>query len=93
MKESEQKQGRSKAVAKEITARTMNKERVRKGESKTASKDRRKIVGRGKQESNKNGVRALGFDEVYVQQVGHDMDGLFATYGQTVLPFLRQEQA
>ena len=36
--ESERKQGRSKAVAEEIAARTVNKERARKGESKTASK-------------------------------------------------------
>ena len=38
IEESERKQGRSKAVAEEIAARTVNKERARNGESKTASK-------------------------------------------------------
>lgn len=30
-----------------------------------------------------------GFDEIYVQQVGDDMDGFFETYKQKVLPSLR----
>jgi hypothetical protein len=38
VKESERKQGRSKEVAEEIAARTVNKERARSGESRTASK-------------------------------------------------------
>jgi hypothetical protein len=38
VKESERKQGRSLAVAEEIAARTVNKERARKGESRTASR-------------------------------------------------------
>jgi general stress protein YciG len=38
VKESERKQGRSTAVAEEIAARTVNKERARKGESRSASK-------------------------------------------------------
>jgi hypothetical protein len=37
IKESERKEGRSEAVAEEIAARTVNKERARKGESRTAS--------------------------------------------------------
>jgi hypothetical protein len=37
VKESERKQGRSKSVAEEIAARTVNKERARAGESRTAS--------------------------------------------------------
>jgi hypothetical protein len=37
IKESERKQGRSKDVAEEIAARTVNKERARHGESRTAS--------------------------------------------------------
>jgi hypothetical protein len=36
--ESERKHGRSKDVAEEIAARTVNKERAREGESRTASK-------------------------------------------------------
>lgn len=31
-----------------------------------------------------------GFDEIYVQQVGDDMDGFFETYKQTVLPSVRR---
>jgi hypothetical protein len=38
IKESERKEGRSEKVAEEIAARTVNKERARKGESRTASK-------------------------------------------------------
>jgi hypothetical protein len=37
IKESERKQGRSEDVAEEIAARTVNKERARKGESRSAS--------------------------------------------------------
>jgi hypothetical protein len=38
IKESERKEGRSEKVAEEIAARTVNKERARTGESRTASK-------------------------------------------------------
>src|SRR6478752_9296377 len=38
IKESERKQGRSTSRAKEIAARTVNKERARSGESRTASR-------------------------------------------------------
>jgi len=38
IKESEREQGRSEEVAEEIAARTVNKERARHGESRTASK-------------------------------------------------------
>ncbi|HEY6480145.1 MAG TPA: TIGR03557 family F420-dependent LLM class oxidoreductase [Streptosporangiaceae bacterium] len=34
---------------------------------------------------------AAGFDEVYVSQVGPDVEGFFDFYGSTVLPRLRQE--
>jgi hypothetical protein len=37
IKESERKQGRSEDVAEEIAARTVNKDRARKGESRSAS--------------------------------------------------------
>jgi G6PDH family F420-dependent oxidoreductase len=33
-----------------------------------------------------------GFDEVYVQQVGPDMEGFFDVYGSKVLPELRERQ-
>ena len=34
-----------------------------------------------------------GFDEVYVSQVGPDVDGFFDFYASTVLPRLREETA
>jgi hypothetical protein len=46
--ESERKQGRSKAVAEEIAARTVNKERARNGESTTASKTSTEDISSGR---------------------------------------------
>ena len=36
---------------------------------------------------------AAGFDEVYVSQVGPDVEGFFEFYGGTVLPRLREAAA
>jgi G6PDH family F420-dependent oxidoreductase len=36
---------------------------------------------------------AAGFDEVYVQQVGRDMDGFFSLYATEILPQARQPRA
>jgi len=46
--ESERKQGRSKAVAEEIAARTVNKERARNGESTTTSKTSTEDISSGR---------------------------------------------
>jgi hypothetical protein len=48
IKESERKEGRSEKVAEEIAARTVNKERARKGESRTASKTSRDDISSGR---------------------------------------------
>jgi hypothetical protein len=48
IKESERKEGRSEKVAEEIAARTVNKERARKGESRTASKTSTDDVSSGR---------------------------------------------
>ena len=48
VKQSERKQGRSNAVAEEIAARTVNKERARNGESKTASKSSTRDISSGR---------------------------------------------
>jgi hypothetical protein len=48
IKESERKQGRSKTVAEEIAARTVNKERARKGESRSASTTSTKDISSGR---------------------------------------------
>jgi hypothetical protein len=44
VKESERKRGRSEAVAEEIAARTVNKTRARKSESKTKSRRTRPLA-------------------------------------------------
>jgi len=36
---------------------------------------------------------SAGFDEVYVSQVGPDVEGFFEFYGSTVLPRLREATA
>jgi hypothetical protein len=54
IKESEQKRGRGTKRAKEIAARTVNKNRARSGESKTASKTSTK----GKSPQSRGGERA-----------------------------------
>jgi hypothetical protein len=48
IKESELKEGRSKDVAEEIAARTVNKERARKGESRTKSKSSTNDISSGR---------------------------------------------
>jgi hypothetical protein len=48
IKESERKEGRSEALAEEIAARTVNKERARKGESRTASTSSTKDISSGR---------------------------------------------
>lgn len=34
-----------------------------------------------------------GYDEIYVQQIGPDMDGFFSTYAREILPKLRRRRA
>jgi len=53
-KESEQKQGRSTKRAKEIAARTVNKERARSGEAKESSRTSRRDVS----SSRRGGLRS-----------------------------------
>ncbi len=48
VKESELKEGRSEDVAEEIAARTVNKERARSGEAKTASKSSTEDISSGR---------------------------------------------
>ena len=54
IKESEQKQGRSTKRAKEIAARTVNKERARSGEAKESSRTSRRDVS----SSRRGGLRS-----------------------------------
>jgi hypothetical protein len=55
IKESEQKRGRSTGRAKEIAARTVNKERARSGESKTRSKESVRDMSSGRRGGQRSG--------------------------------------
>ena len=56
IKESEQKQGRSTRRAKQIAAATVNKERARKGESRSASRSSTRDISSGR----RGGLRSGG---------------------------------
>jgi hypothetical protein len=57
IKESEKKQGRSTKRAKEIAARTVNKERARSGESKTRSRTSTRDMSSGQRGGLRSGTR------------------------------------
>jgi hypothetical protein len=57
IKESEKKQGRSTKRAKEIAARTVNKERARSGESRTSSRTSTRDMSSGRRGSMRSGTR------------------------------------
>jgi hypothetical protein len=56
IKESEQKQGRSTKRAKEIAARTVNKERARSGEARESSRTSRQDVSPGRRGGRRSGT-------------------------------------
>jgi hypothetical protein len=55
IKQSEKKQGRSTRRAKQIAAATVNKERARKGESKTASRSSTRDISSGRRGGLRSG--------------------------------------
>jgi hypothetical protein len=57
VKESEKRQGRSESRAEEIAARTVNKERARGGESRTASRTSRRDISSGRRGGLRSGTR------------------------------------
>jgi hypothetical protein len=57
IKESEKKQGRSTKRAKEIAARTVNKERARSGEARESSRLSRTDVSSGRRGGQRSGTR------------------------------------
>jgi hypothetical protein len=68
IKDSEKQQGRSEKRAKEIAARTVNKERARSGESRTSSRTSTQDMSssrRGGQRSGKPGPRGRTRDQLY----------------------------
>jgi hypothetical protein len=57
IKESEQKQGRSTKRAKEIAARTVNKERARRGEAKESSRTSRRDLSSSRRGGLRSGTK------------------------------------
>lgn len=80
IKEGAEKRGTSTGRAKEIAARTVNKERARSGESKTASRtstrDRKSAPERGGQRSgNRTGPKGPTKDQLYAEAKKKGVDG------------------
>ncbi len=78
IKESQEEQGASKSRAKEIAARTVNKQRARAGESRTASRtstqDRKSAYERGGERSHK-GAQGPTKDQLYAEAKKKNIDG------------------
>ncbi|MEI5010833.1 plasmid stabilization protein [Streptomyces sp. NPDC087659] len=78
IKDSAQKRGASASRAKEIAARTVNKERARAGESKTASKtstqDRKSASQRGGERSHQ-GAQGPTKDQLYEEAKKKNIEG------------------
>jgi hypothetical protein len=77
VKESEKRQGRSEALAEEIAARTVNKERARSGESRQRSRSSTDDISsgrRGGKRSGRPGPRGRTRDQLYneARQLGID---------------------
>jgi hypothetical protein len=78
IKKSEKDQGRSESRAEEIAARTVNKERARAGESRTASKSstRDKSSGqRGGERSGTNKQKGRTRDQLYNEAKKKNIEG------------------
>lgn len=68
VKEDQKKQGRSTKRAKEVAARTVNKERARSGESRTASRSSTRDISsgrRGGQRSGTSGPKGRTKEQLY----------------------------
>ncbi|MBK6041416.1 plasmid stabilization protein [Streptomyces sp. MBT55] len=78
IKESQEEQGASKGRAKEIAARTVNKQRARSGEAKTASRtstqDKKSAYERGGERSHK-GAQGPTKDQLYAEAQKKNIDG------------------
>lgn len=77
IKESAEKRGESAEVAKEIAARTVNKERARAGESKTASRSSIEDMSsaeRGGRRSHQ-GARGPTYDQLYAEAQRRNLHG------------------
>ncbi|MFE9379082.1 plasmid stabilization protein [Streptomyces sp. NPDC006855] len=78
IRESQEERGASKGRAKEIAARTVNKQRARSGESRTASRtstrDRKSAYERGGEHSHK-GAQGPTKDQLYAEARKKNIDG------------------
>ncbi|GGY47567.1 hypothetical protein GCM10010342_38530 [Streptomyces anulatus] len=78
IKESQEERGVSKGRAKEIAARTVNKQRARSGESETASRtstqDKKSAYQRGGERSHK-GAQGPTKDQLYEEARKKNIDG------------------
>jgi hypothetical protein len=78
VKQSERDQGASEQRAEEIAARTVNKERARSGEAKTASKSSTKDISSGRRgglRSGKPGLRGRTRDQLYAEARSLGVEG------------------
>ncbi|MFF0504170.1 plasmid stabilization protein [Streptomyces fimicarius] len=78
IKESQEERGASQKRAKEIAARTVNKERARSGEARTASRtstqDRKSAYRRGGERSH-TGAQGPTKDQLYAEARKKNIDG------------------
>jgi hypothetical protein len=77
IKEGEKKQGRSTRRAKQIAAATVNKERARKGESKTASRSSTRDISSGRRGGLRSGSGPQGRtkEQLYNEAKRHGIKG------------------
>ncbi|EYT82859.1 MULTISPECIES: hypothetical protein [unclassified Streptomyces] len=77
IKESELEQGRSTGRAEEIAARTVNKERARSGESKTASRVSTQDMSSGRRGGQRSGHGSQGptYDQLYEEAKRRNIHG------------------
>ncbi|NUP19591.1 MAG: plasmid stabilization protein [Streptomyces sp.] len=77
IKESAQERGESTGRAKEIAARTVNKERARSGESKTASRTSIQDMSSGKRGGQRSGKGSQGptYDQLYEEAKKRNIHG------------------
>ncbi|MEV0171591.1 plasmid stabilization protein [Streptomyces sp. NPDC050803] len=77
IKKSAQERGESTERAKEIAARTVNKERARSGESRTASRTSTQDMSSGKRGGQRSGKGSQGptYDQLYEEAKRRNIDG------------------
>ena len=78
IKESEQRQGRSTKRAKEIAARTVNKERARSGEARESSRTSRRDISSGRRgglRSGRGGPRGRTKEQLYNEAKRMNIEG------------------